>query len=104
MTTSDIHYQKRKNTELFQSLEDSNKLHFSKLQNYIPIYKRFFDLNSSNYNSINLNHKWYISNVLDSEKDSKNIYNCRIKNVNTAKNKDTKLFFKFAPLLDPYKY
>jgi hypothetical protein len=104
MTTSDIHYQKRKNAELFQSLEDTNKLYFSKLQNYIPIYKRFFDLNSSNYNSINLNHKWYISNVFDNEKDSKNIYNCRIKNVNTNKNKDTKVFFKFAPLLDPYKY
>lgn len=56
-----ITYQKRKNAELFQSLEKIANV--SKLQNYIPIYSRFFSLNLQNYNSINLNNKWFISNV-----------------------------------------
>ena len=52
-----INYQKRKNQELFKSLEEPNTLFLSKTQNYIPIYKRFFSLNETNYNSINLNVK-----------------------------------------------
>jgi len=56
-----INYQKRKNMELFQSLEKIANV--SKLQNYIPIYSRFFSLNLQNYNSVNLNNKWFISNV-----------------------------------------
>jgi len=59
----EINYQKRKNTELFKTLEDSNLLFLSKTQNYIPIYKRFFSLNETNYNNINLNNKFYLSSV-----------------------------------------
>ena len=100
----DINYQKRKNQELFKSLEDSKSLFLSKTQNYIPIYQNFFTLNESNYNSINLNHKWYISSVKEKIDDYSNIYYCRIKNVDTQKTKDRDIFFKMAPLLDPYKY
>jgi hypothetical protein len=87
-----VNYQKRKNLELFKSLEDSEKLFLSETQNYIPIYTRFFSLNETNYNSINLNHKWYISSINKKNEDS-NIYNCRIKNVNTNKSKDKDIFF-----------
>ena len=101
----DINYQKRKNTELFKSLEKPDTHFLSKTQNFIPIYTRFFTLNDTNYNNVNLNHKYYISNVNKSCKDNTNIYNCRIKNVNnTNKNKDKDVFFKMAPLLDPFKY
>ena len=100
----DINYQKRKNHELLKSLEDSKSLFLSKTQNYIPIYQKFFTLNESNYNSINLNHKWYISSVKGKIDDHSNIYYCRIKNVDTQKTKDRDIFFKMAPLLDPYKY
>ena len=55
-----LNYQKRKNTELFKSLEQSNTLFLSQTQNYIPVYNRFFSLNETNYNSINLNHNWHI--------------------------------------------
>ena len=54
-----------KNLELFKCLEKSETLFLSNAQNYIPIYNKFFTLNDSNYNSINLNNKWYISNVND---------------------------------------
>ncbi len=101
----DINYQKRKNTELFKSLEKPDTHFLSKTQNFIPIYQRFFTLNDTNYNNVNLNHKYYISSVNKSNNENTNIYNCRIKNVNnTNKNKDKDVFFKMAPLLDPFKY
>ena len=100
----DINYQKRKNQELFKSLEDSKSLFLSKTQNYIPIYQNFFTLNESNYNSINLNHKWYISSVKEKIDEHSNIFYCKIKNIDTQKTKDRDIFFKMAPLLDPYKY
>ena len=105
-----VNYQKRKNVELFKSLEKPSSLFLSKTQNYIPIYNRFFSLNESNYNNINLNHKWYISSInesenMDDDTDYNKLYSCRIKNVNNnSKTKDRDLFFKMAPLLDPFKY
>jgi hypothetical protein len=98
-----INYQKRKNQELFKTLEDSRTLFLSKPQNYIPIYQRFFSLNETNYNNINLNHKWYLSNV-EKNKNENNVFFCRLKNVDTQKTKDKYVFIKMAPLLDPYKY
>ena len=52
----EVNYQKRKNVELFKSLEDPESLFLSNVQNYIPIYTKFFSLNETNFNSINLNH------------------------------------------------
>jgi len=98
-----VNYQKRKNTELFKTLETPSSLFLSNTQNYIPIYTRFFSLNESNYNSINLNHKWYISSVKEVSEENKNLYNCRVKNSNN-KVKDKDVFFKMAPLLDPFKF
>ena len=99
-----INYQKRKNIELFKHFEEPTSLFLSKAQNYIPIYTRFFNLNDNNYNSINLNNKWYISNINEQIEDNDNLFMCRIKNIDTNKVKDREIFFKMAPLLDPYKY
>jgi hypothetical protein len=102
-----LNYQKRKNTELFKSLETPESLFLSNTQNYIPIYKRFFSLNESNYNSINLNNKWYISSlneVNEINNDDERLITCRIKNMNNNKIKEREVFFKMAPLLDPYKF
>ena len=105
-----INYQKRKNTDLFKRFEEPTTLFLSKTQNYIPIYTRFFNLNDTNYNSINLNNKWFISNIeskdaIDEDAfENRNIFNCRIKNTDNNKVKDREVFFKMAPLLDPYKY
>ena len=97
-----INYQKRKNQELLKSLEDPKSLFLSKPQNYIPIYQRFFSLNETNYNNINLNHKWYISSI-DKTCDDNNIFSCKLKNIETQKTKNKNIFVKMAPLLDPYK-
>jgi hypothetical protein len=99
-----VNYQKRKNLELFKCLEKPETLFLSNAKNYIPIYNKFFTLNDSNYNSINLNNKWYISNVNDGGDDDFHLFNCRLKNVTNNKVKDKEVFFKMAPLLDPFKY
>ena len=77
----ELNYQKRKNVDLFKSLEGSKTLFLSKTQNYIPIYKRFFSLNDTNWNSINLNHKWYISSIKESDEENSNLFECKIKQI-----------------------
>ena len=99
-----LNYQKRKNAELFKSLENPESLFLSNTQNYIPIYNKFFSLNETNYNSINLNHKLYISSIVEKNQDNENLFTCRVKNINTNKVKEKDVFFKLAPLLDPYKF
>ena len=82
--TITIDYQKRKNTNLFIKLQTNKHTHLTNIQNYIPLYERFFSLNSTNYNSINLNHQLYISDIKDiHEKDicNENIFNCKLKNI-----------------------
>jgi len=98
-----INYQKRKNLELFRKFEQPNTLFLSKTQNYIPIYNRFFLLNDTNYNNINFNNKWYITNISENT-HNENMFICNIKNITTNKVKKCDVFFKIAPLLDPYKY
>ena len=102
-----INYQKRKNQELFKSLENPKTVFLSNSQNYIPIYKKFFALNETNYNNINFNNKWYLTSVKEYEDDEDlngNIFDCNVKNITTNKSKEKEVFFKMAPLLDPFKY
>jgi hypothetical protein len=96
-----INYQKRKNSELFKTLECYN---FVNTQNYVPIYNRFFSLNENNFNNVNLNHEWYLSNIKENITDNKNLYSCTIKSITTEKIKNKNVFFKLAPLIDPFKY
>ena len=99
-----VNYQKRKNLELFKTLEKEEFTHLSDIQNYVPIYKRFFDLNTTNYNGINLNHKWFLSNIRSKIDNGSNIYQCTLKNSTTNKTKPKNVFMKMAPLMDPFKY
>ena len=101
--TYTLNYQKRKNPRLFNSLEKHQGLQLKELQNYIPLYKNLFNLNTTNYNSINLNHLWYIQDIKDTN-DNANIFSCKIQNIKNDKIISQKVFFKMAPLLDPYKY
>jgi hypothetical protein len=81
-------YKKNKNTSVFQQLEEY--LQVTSIQNYIPIYNRFFTMNKTNWNSINLEH----SHVIDKLTRDNDIF---YSNGNP-------IFFKFSPLLDPLKY
>ena len=94
-----VNYDKRKNTELFNNLD---KQGFTKTQNYIPLYRNFFVLNDNNYSSVNLNHTHFIEKIQKSISD--NIHICLIKSKIQSKPRPEKVFFKFAPLIDPVKY
>ena len=101
MNPLSVSYEKRKNGELFKSFQDEDLTNISNIQNYVPIYNKFFALNDTNYNSINLNHEWYISKVV--KQVDYNLYKCELKHNKTEKTKTKNIFFKMAPLLDPFK-
>ena len=90
------------------------------IQNYIPIYSRFFDINETNYNGIQLNQKYYLQNIIshpsqimegdrsdehdhDRETRSLNHLETVIADDNGNTN-NVPMFVKYSPLLDPIRY
>jgi hypothetical protein len=98
MNPLQLNYEKRKNTIFFDKCKNVDIFHFDEIQNYIPIYKNFFELNDTNFNSINLNHSKYIYDVNISDDHLDFI----IKNNDEVVKQN--VFIKFAPILDPFKY
>jgi len=95
-----INYHKKSNKSLFEDFE--KKIGIFDMQNYIPIYKRFFNLNSGNFNNINLNHKFHIKGI--NNKIRKNTYECELVDMSNNNVGKSQVFFKFSPLIDPVKY
>ena len=94
-----LYYRKTNNDELFQALEKSEfEIHNS--QNYVPIYDNFFSLNSTNYNSINLNQKYCLYSIKKIQ-DRNSLVAQVIDQSNN--NIEKQAFCKFSPLLDPLK-
>ena len=79
-----IFYKKAKKNNL-------EMLDISEIQNYNPVYSRFFEMDETNYNRIALNHKYHIH-------DLKTVTD----NEDRLVEKD--IFVKFSPLLDPLNY
>jgi len=106
--TISVNYQKRKNTALFNKFLTNKNINLSDVQNYIPIYERFFSLNDYNFNSINLNHKWSISDIKDIKHNTEHqhVFLSKLKNIDDEHDMihSQKIFIKMAPLLDPFKY
>jgi hypothetical protein len=116
MTTPfQLHYRKHKYTP---ERIDSALLY--NIQNYIPIYSRFFDLNETNYNGIQLNQKYYLQNVIEhptkimeeTTRCGDNISNpsSSLNHLETVIGDDhgnttnVPMFVKYSPLLDPIRY
>lgn len=97
----DFSYKKNNNKSLFDTLENMDLLNVKDTQNYIPIYQKFFTLNDSNYNNINLNQKLKITNI--NKKHSENKYIAKVEN-DKGDSSLKEVFFKIIPLLDPIKY
>lgn len=95
-----LYYRKNKNEDLFKALENSS-LGLNNLQNYVPLYEKFFSLNNTNFNSINLNQKFYL-HTLKKEVNKNTIEATVSDNSSNIFNKE--VFCKFSPLLDPLKY
>ena len=97
----EFNYKKNKNKDLFAQMNSDEFLNLDNIQNYIPIYNTFFNLNETNYNSINLNNTYKLNSV--DEKIGYSKFSGTI--VDNSNNKiEKKLFFKYSPLVDPVKY
>lgn len=97
----ELNYRKNNNKQLFETISNNNFLDITNIQNYFPLYNNYFDLNSNNYNTINLNNSYKLANIL--EKFNYNKFAgeiCDICNNKCIKN----IFIKFSPLIDPVKY
>lgn len=93
-----VSYKKNNNNILFSKIK--KECEFSQIQNYIPLYQKFFSLTDKTYNNINLNHKYTITDIKESINENTFVLNLTDNNNNLTKDS----FFKFSPLLDPIKY
>jgi positive regulator of sigma E activity len=98
--TNIINYVKRKNKTLFSLLEKSS-LKLNKLQSYYPIYSAFFNLNSTNYHSVEFTNDFTILGIKEVITENHLLFN--IKNTNNQESL-VDVFCKYSPLLDPFKY
>jgi hypothetical protein len=98
-----VEYRKNKNTVLFEDFQNPSLLNVHDGQNYIPIYERFFELNSTNWQNVTLSHLFTLSSVVQQQNENKNTYIARVSS-NEDVEKETSVFFKYSPLLDPNKY
>ena len=69
-----------------------NPFHVRSLHNYQPIYRLFFDINEHNANSVQLNHRYQISDL------------CTVLDTSTNTLVQKPIFIKHSPLLDPIRY
>ena len=95
----ELFYKKNDNSQLFSYLEKNG---FVDIQNYIPIYSRFFNLDENNYNNINLNNRYSINEIIN--RDNNNNFDIKVNDSNTDSKHKYQSFFKFSPLLDPVKF
>jgi hypothetical protein len=103
-TLFQLHYRKHKYTP--EKIETA--LLFD-IQNFTPIYSRFFDINESNYNSIQLNQKYYLQNIIEHSSELGET-NQTLNHLETVIGDDAgnahnaPIFVKYSPLLDPIRY
>ena len=62
----DLFYKKNDNSRLFSYLEKNG---FSVMQNYVPTYSLFFSLDDKNFNNINLNNRYSITDIVNRHND-----------------------------------
>ena len=94
----DIYYKKNNNNEIFRYFNNTEINKITKIQNYVPIYRKFFQLNEKNYNMINLNQKYSLKKIKLKDKDNDNKFLVTVTNGDNEKT--IKSFFKWSPLLD----
>ena len=97
-----LNYKKNNNEILFSNFRNKDLLNIDNPQNYIPLYENFFSLNENNFNSINLNNKKRIVEII--EKISENRYKVKYEDIETNTIHESEIFFKLSPLLDPIKF
>jgi len=113
-STSSISLHYRKTKAMPTTTLENNYTKLSNVQNYVPIYQRFFDINEHNYNSIQLNQNYFIHSILglgletlspspSLEDTSPNHLECTVSD-DSGNIINMPVFVKYSPLLDPLKY
>ena len=91
-----ISYVKHK-SDFLKTLENSNNLKICNTQNYIPLYDKFFVLNETNWNTINLEtHK---SITTCNNRYEFNKLNCEIYDSLTKQKRNSKCFCKIFTII-----
>ena len=85
--TSLVEYYKPSTQNLFQQLDSIEWTNLKQPQNYNPIYEEFFELSPSNANTIQLNHKFMLQELIAKDNDS--IYNAVVYNNRNNETKKT---------------
>ena len=93
----DMYYNMNNNTKLFNSFGKMESK-ITNLQNYIPIYTRFFNFDKNTYNNCNLNQKYSIKDIKRQYTDT--IYNIKIIDNVKKQTKGRNSFFKYSPILN----
>ena len=97
-----VNYTKRRNIDLFNQLKEEEGMDMEYIQNYIPIYTRFFDMNSTNCEYVNMHNPLHVSRVI--EKETPVTYRVELCSADGNKTQKTQVFCKIIPLTDPYKF
>lgn len=115
-------YYRKISPGFLKSLEESNSIHgLENIQNYLPIYTNFLNINNKNYNTVGLNSYFEPLSVIlpvpgqnrddaddDGSCDEYDPHYLDVEMVDTTKpncNPEVKgVFVKYSPLLDPIRF
>ena len=97
-----IGYEKRKNKELFKSFKNLKTLDIKEIQNYIPIYNKFFNFDKTQ--EINLDNYNFITNIEDNESDNEDEFPEKIFNVELNATMKKKSFLKLIPVIESSQF
>ena len=98
----EIGYSKHNHEGLFNDLENEVFCNLENTQNYIPIYKEFFDLSQKNYKNVNFDSTYEFKKI--KEKINYNKFVIEVEDEKTNEIIEKQCYCKFAPLIDPIKY
>lgn len=93
-----LHYKKNDNASLFKEIEATTEMR--QLQNYFPLYTRYFSISDTNWNQFNLNQHYQLKHIL--KRVSSHHYEIQLQNEEHIHKRTA--FIKFSPLFDPLKY
>jgi hypothetical protein len=93
-----LHYKKNDNASLFKEIEANTEMR--QLQNYFPLYTRYFSISDTNWNQFNLNQHYQLKHIL--KRVSSHHYEIQLHNEQHTQKRTA--FIKFSPLFDPLKY
>jgi hypothetical protein len=108
-------YYRKISPGFLKSLEHSNSVHgLENIQNYLPIYTNFLNINNKNYNTVGLNSYFEPRSVVlpvpsdDNSCDEYDPHYLDVEMVDTTKpncSPEVKgVFVKYSPLLDPIRF